>query len=32
MSFLFMLAIFLSYYATLKLMRAVRVIEAVSKA
>jgi hypothetical protein len=32
MSFLFMLAIFLSYYATLKLMRAVKVIEAVNKA
>jgi hypothetical protein len=31
MSILFMLALFLSYYATLKLMRAVRVIEAVSK-
>jgi hypothetical protein len=31
MSILFMLALFLSYYATLKLMRAVRVIEAVGK-
>ena len=31
MSILFMLALFLSYYATLKLMRAVRVIEAVNK-
>ncbi len=31
MSILFMLALFLSYYATLKLMRAVRVIEAVSR-
>lgn len=30
MSLLFMLAIFLSYYATLKIMRAVRVIEALS--
>lgn len=28
MSFLFMLALFLSYYATLKIMRAIRVIEA----
>ena len=28
MSFLFMLALFLSYYATLKVMRAIRVIEA----
>jgi hypothetical protein len=31
MSILFMLALFLSYYATLKLMRAVRVIEAVNR-
>ncbi|HEX4922097.1 MAG TPA: hypothetical protein VFV92_15330 [Candidatus Bathyarchaeia archaeon] len=31
MSILFMLALFLSYYATLKLMRAVRIIEAVNK-
>jgi hypothetical protein len=31
MSILFMLALFLSYYAALKLMRAVRVIEAVNK-
>jgi hypothetical protein len=30
MSALFMLALFLSYYATLKVMRAIRVIEAVS--
>lgn len=30
MSGLFMLALFLSYYATLKVMRAIRVIEAVS--
>jgi len=29
MSFLFMLALFLSYYATLKVMRAIRVIETV---
>jgi len=29
MSFLFMLALFLSYYATLKVMRAIRVIEAI---
>ena len=32
MSLLFMLAIFLSYYATLKVMRAVRVIEALGPA
>jgi len=31
MSILFMLALFLSYYSTLKLMRAVRIIEAVNK-
>jgi hypothetical protein len=31
MSILFMLALFLSYYATLKLMRAVRVIEAIDR-
>ena len=28
MSLLFMLALFLSYYATLKVMRAVRILEA----
>ncbi len=31
MSFLFMLALFLSYYATLKVMRAIRVIQTFSK-
>ncbi len=31
MSILFMLALFLSYYATLKLMRAVRIIESVNR-
>ncbi len=32
MSILFMLSLFLSYYATLKVMRAIRVVEAVSGA
>lgn len=32
MSFLFMLALFLSYYATLKIMRAVRILEATGQA
>lgn len=31
MSFLFMLALFLSYYATLKIMRAVRILEATGR-
>ncbi len=31
MSILFMLALFLSYYATMKLMRAVRIIESVNR-